>query len=417
MKFRRADGTFDVADLRARRRHRPPRAGDRRRPVELPDRGDRRQRARVPPARPRLREPRRVPDGQRHAVRLRRGPRHGGGDHGADDRPRLRAVGEDRRGDRARTSATRRTASRTTRSCACTATPRTRSRTRRCADTRAARRPRARSWEEAVELGEPLRLPQRAGDGARADGDDLVPDGLRHDRHRARLLARQVQGARRRRPDDDRQPHGAAGAADARLRRRADRADRGAHQRARHDRRRARPRRRAPAGVRRRGRRARDLAHGPHQDDGRGPAVHLGRDLQDGQHAERRRRSRTSPTPTSQAWRLGVKALAIYRDGSKTAQALRTDAQKGAKPRRVPRGASAPGAGRASSSREAVDAPPRREAGPRAQADAARAPVDHAQVLDRRPRGLHHRRHVRGRHASARSSSPTSARRARRCAA
>jgi ribonucleoside-diphosphate reductase alpha chain len=30
----------------------------------------------------------------------------------------------------------------------------------------------------------------------------------------------------------------------------------------------------------------------------------------------------------TQAWRLGVKALAIYRDGSKTAQALRTDAQK-----------------------------------------------------------------------------------------
>lgn len=30
------------------------------------------------------------------------------------------------------------------------------------------------------------------------------------------------------------------------------------------------------------------------------------------------------------AWRLGVKALAIYRDGSKTAQALRTDAQGGA---------------------------------------------------------------------------------------
>jgi ribonucleoside-diphosphate reductase alpha chain len=31
-----------------------------------------------------------------------------------------------------------------------------------------------------------------------------------------------------------------------------------------------------------------------------------------------------------QAWSLGVKALAIYRDGSKTAQALRTDAQKSA---------------------------------------------------------------------------------------
>ena len=31
-----------------------------------------------------------------------------------------------------------------------------------------------------------------------------------------------------------------------------------------------------------------------------------------------------------QGWRLGIKALAIYRDGSKTAQALRTDAQKDA---------------------------------------------------------------------------------------
>ena len=31
-----------------------------------------------------------------------------------------------------------------------------------------------------------------------------------------------------------------------------------------------------------------------------------------------------------QAWRLGIKALAIYRDGSKTAQALRTEAQKAA---------------------------------------------------------------------------------------
>ena len=33
-----------------------------------------------------------------------------------------------------------------------------------------------------------------------------------------------------------------------------------------------------------------------------------------------------------EAWRLGVKALAIYRDGSKTAQALRTDAQEIASP-------------------------------------------------------------------------------------
>src|SRR5204862_735062 len=30
----------------------------------------------------------------------------------------------------------------------------------------------------------------------------------------------------------------------------------------------------------------------------------------------------------TQGWKLGLKALAIYRDGSKTAQALRTDAQE-----------------------------------------------------------------------------------------
>jgi ribonucleoside-diphosphate reductase alpha chain len=39
-----------------------------------------------------------------------------------------------------------------------------------------------------------------------------------------------------------------------------------------------------------------------------------------------------------EAWRLGVKALAIYRDGSKTAQALRTDAQQSADPGTVPEG-------------------------------------------------------------------------------
>ena len=56
--------------LRARGRHRLPRAGDHRRAVELPDRGDRPQRARLPPARPRLRQPRRAADVERPAVRL-----------------------------------------------------------------------------------------------------------------------------------------------------------------------------------------------------------------------------------------------------------------------------------------------------------------------------------------------------------
>ena len=87
-----------------------------------------------------------------------------------------------------------------------------------------------------------------------------------------------------------------------------------------------------------------------------------------------------------QAWRLGIKALAIYRDGSKTAQALRTDAQQG-----VPAPGLTPGrdrqGGHRGAGQGAAQAPP----------DAARARVDHPQVLDRRPRGLHHRRQVRGR--------------------
>ena len=101
-----------------------------------------------------------------------------------------------------------------------------------CEDDGAARRG-ARDVERGRRAGRALRLPQRAGDRARADGDDLVPDGLRHDGRRAGLLARQVQGARRRRVDDDRQPHRPDGAAHARLLRRAGRADRGAHRRAR----------------------------------------------------------------------------------------------------------------------------------------------------------------------------------------
>jgi ribonucleoside-diphosphate reductase alpha chain len=44
-----------------------------------------------------------------------------------------------------------------------------------------------------------------------------------------------------------------------------------------------------------------------------------------------------------QAWHLGIKALAIYRDGSKTAQALRTDAQGGAEKEKSTGGADGAG--------------------------------------------------------------------------
>ena len=66
--------------------------------------------------------------------------------------------------------------------------------------------------------------------------------------------------------------------------------------------------------------------HGPHQDDGRDPALPLRRHLQDHQPARRTAPSKTSPRPTSQAWRLGIKAVAIYRDSSKGAQPLNVQA-------------------------------------------------------------------------------------------
>ena len=81
--------------------------------------------------------------------------------------------------------------------------------------------------------------------------------------------------------------------------RRRDRSDRRAHRRDRARSRARRAARRAPAGVRLRvpgrERRALDPPHGPHQDDGRRPAVHLRRHLQDGKPPERgngRRRRR-----------------------------------------------------------------------------------------------------------------------------
>jgi ribonucleoside-diphosphate reductase alpha chain len=66
-----------------------------------------------------------------------------------------------------------------------------------------------------------------------------------------------------------------------------------------------------------------DPLHGPHQDDGRGAAVPLGRDQQDGQPAHRRHRRRhREGLPRVVA--LGLKAVAVYRDGCKRSQPLNT---------------------------------------------------------------------------------------------
>ena len=94
----------------------------------------------------------------------------------------------------------------------------------------------------------------------------------------------------------------------------------------------------------------------------------------------------------TRGWKGGLKALAIYRDGSKTAQALRTDAQeeKGAEARSSCCRRSASGC-RASASRSPTSS--------RSPATRATSPPASTRTAP-----------------SARSSSPTSARRARRCA-
>ena len=135
---------------------------------------------------------------------------------------------------------------------------------------------------------------------------------------------------------------------------------------------------RAPAGVRlcvpAAQRHAFDSLAGPRADDGGRPAVPLRGDLEDGEHAARTRTPDDVADAYLEGWRLGLKALAIYRDGSKESQPLSTSTE-GDKAAAKSNGRAAP------------------------RAAARHAAVDHPQVQHRRPRGLHHRRPVRRRPA------------------
>ena len=96
---------------------------------------------------------------------------------------------------------------------------------------------------------------------------------------------------------------------------------------------------RAPAGLRLRQqvrplRQALPLARGPHPHDGGGPAVHLGRDLQDDQHAARGDRRGRRSRPTSCRWQLMLKANALYRDGCKLSQPLNSTVRRPRRGRR-----------------------------------------------------------------------------------
>ncbi len=75
-----------------------------------------------------------------------------------------------------------------------------------------------RAWDDALSLGEGLRLPQCAGDRHRAHRHHRPRDGLRHDRRRTRLRAGEVQEAGGRRLFQDHQPLRARSAGQPRLR-------------------------------------------------------------------------------------------------------------------------------------------------------------------------------------------------------
>ena len=119
--------------------------------------------------------------------------------------------------------------------------------------------------------------------------------------------------------------------------------------------------------------------HGPHQDDGRHAAVHLGRHQQDRQRAERGdgRGDHAGLHPVVEAGRQGD--LDLPRRQQADAAAQHVEGQDGGRDR--PAGGGVDG-----------DRPGAPEA-------ARRAPRDHAQVRHPGPRRLHHGRPVRGRPA------------------
>ena len=245
------------------------------------------------------------------------------------------------------------------------------------------------AWDQTLSSRQRVRLPQRPGHGAGADRHHRLHDGLRHHRHRARHRAHQVQAAGRRRHAQDRQQHGARGAAPSSAtttaRRKAivdyiddeetiegapglkdehlpvfDCAFRAAN---------------GTRSIHYMGHIRMMAAAQPFLSGAISKTVNLPPDctVEDIEDAY------------IESWKLGLKAVAVYRDGCKRTQPLSTSKTD-------------PGLGKAAAARR----PRRRSAARRRRCGkqaARRAAVAHAQVLDRRPRGLHPRRPVRDRRA------------------
>ena len=179
-------------------------------------------------------------------------------------------------------------------------------------------------------VGPRARLSQQPGDGAGPHRHDRLHDGLRHHGHRAGHRAGEVQAARRRRDAQDRQPDGARGPAQARLRRAGDPGildfiD-------------ARDTIEGAPGLKDEHLPVFDCAFAPPQG---GRSIHFRGHL--GMMAAVQpflsgAISKTVNMPTEatvedireaylEGWRLGLKALAIYRDGSKGSQPVSTKSE------------------------------------------------------------------------------------------
>ena len=248
-------------------------------------------------------------------------------------------------------------------------------------------------WEEAYELGKQHGYPQRPGDRDRAHRHHRLHDGLRHHRHRARSGAGEVQEAGGRRRDQDRQQHGAAaliklGYTPEQVEAIVSHIDStGTIEGAPH----LKPEHLAVF----------DCSFRP--QNGTRSIHYMGHLKMMGavQPFISGAISKTINMPEEctvedvmdayiESWRLGLKAVAIYRDNSKKVQPLSSGAGK----RREEGGCRGAGEGSRPrrSSEKVVYRPVRRKLPDERH-------IDHAQVFDRRPRRLHHGRHVRRWHA------------------
>jgi ribonucleoside-diphosphate reductase alpha chain len=139
------------------------------------------------------------------------------------------------------------------------------------------------------------------------------------------------------------------------------------------------------------------LGREPHPHDGGGAALHLGRDLQDHQHAERRD-GRGLQGAYMLSWKLALKANALYRDGSKLSQPLlaliedEDDEAEDVRSRRCSRSRR-----RARIAEKIVERIVERDR-PRRAREAARPPQGlHPEGRRRRPQGLSAHRRIRRR--------------------